>query len=613
MNTKIILIIICLLVGIPRATSQNKVDSLLKTLNQPQADTSKLNIYSQIIKSILYSSPTEARKYANLYLETAKKTKLKKELARGTNFIGMTYHVSGEIDKALNYYIEALKIYEETKDSLYIGISMNNIAACYQFREKPKETIAYYENALNVFRKIKSEQWIANVSYNLSNQLTKQKNFKKAYQNSVLALETFRKLKDKYSEGLVYTQLGTINLDQEIYDIAISYFTKSNQLISLEEDPIAVGINYENLGSAYTALGNYKEAEKNLLRGIDIFKKHQSLEHLTKTLDIAKMLYERWGKFEEAFIYSEEYRKMKDSLFNATKDERLLETIKKYDLDKKEQQISLLQTQNELKDLRIKSANEERLFYSLGILALIIIAGTGFYLYQTKKKSSEELSRKNEIISQALAEKEDLMREIHHRVKNNLQVVSSLLSIQSRHVTDSQVIEAIKEGQNRVKTMGLIHQNLYQDNDLRGVDMKNYVQKLTKNLFSSYNIEPDKIRLKTDIETSNLDVDTVVPLGLIINELVTNSLKYAFTDKTSGEIFVKLHENNEKLILEVGDNGRGLPEGFDIQKLKSMGFQLVQNFVRKLSAEFKIQSENGTKISILIPKTSKTSDFKETT
>lgn len=612
MKLKFIYAIFLLIIGISQTFSQNKVDSLLKVLKNTSADTSKLNIYNQIIKNLLYSAPSEARKYAIIYLETAQKTKIKKEIARGTNFIGMTYHVAGEIDRALNYYIDALKIYEQIKDSLFVGIALNNIAACYQFREKPKETITYYENALNIFRKIKSEQWIANVSYNLSTQFINQKNFKKATQYSNLALYSFRKLKDKYSEGLAYTQLGTINSDQGFYTTSIPYFVKSNQLISLEEDPTAVGINYENLGTAFIFTGKYADAEKTLLLAKDIFKKHESLEHLTKTLKVIKELYHRWGKYEQAFEYSEEFQAMNDSLFNAKKDERLLETIKKYDLDKKEQQISLLQTQNELKDLRIKSANEERLFYSLGILGLIIIAGIGFYLYQTKKKSSEELSRKNEIISQALAEKEDLMREIHHRVKNNLQVVSSLLSIQSRHVSDSQVIEAIKEGQNRVKTMGLIHQNLYQDNDLRGVDMKNYVQKLTKNLFSSYNIEPEKIRLKTDIETSNLDVDTVVPLGLIINELVTNSLKYAFTDKISGEIFVKLHENNEKLILEVGDNGRGLPEGFDIQKLKSMGFQLVQNFVRKLSAELKIQSENGTKISILIPKTSKTADFKET-
>lgn len=612
MKLKFIYAIFLLIIGISQTFSQNKVDSLLKVLKNTPADTSKLNIYNQIIKNLLYSAPSEARKYAIIYLETAQKTKIKKEIARGTNFIGMTYHVAGEIDRALNYYIDALKIYEQIKDSLYAGIMMNNIAACYQFREKPKETIAYYENALNIFRKIKSEQWIANVSYNLSTQFVNQKNFKKATQYSNLALDSFRKLKDKYSEGLAYTQLGIINSDQGFYTTSIPYFVKSNQLISLEEDPTAVGINYENLGSAFIFTGKFADAEKTLLLAKDIFKKHESLEHLTKTLKVIKELYQRWGKYEQAFKYSEEFQAMNDSLFNAKKDERLLETIKKYDLDKKEQQISLLQTQNELKDLRIKNANEERLFYSLGILGLIIIAGIGFYLYQTKKKSSEELSRKNEIISQALAEKEDLMREIHHRVKNNLQVVSSLLSIQSRHVSDSQVIEAIKEGQNRVKTMGLIHQNLYQDNDLRGVDMKNYVQKLTKNLFSSYNIEPEKIRLKTDIETSNLDVDTVVPLGLIINELVTNSLKYAFTNKTSGEIFVKLHENNEKLILEVGDNGRGLPEGFDIQKLKSMGFQLVQNFVRKLSAELKIQNENGTKISILIPKISKTADFKET-
>jgi two-component system, sensor histidine kinase PdtaS len=280
----------------------------------------------------------------------------------------------------------------------------------------------------------------------------------------------------------------------------------------------------------------------------------------------------------------------------------MLDMIKKYDLDKKEQQIKLLNSENELKDLKIKKSDEEKLFYGLGILALTIIAGTGFYLFQLKQKTSEELAKKNEIISQSLEEKEMLMREIHHRVKNNLQVVSSLLSIQSRHVTDSQVIEAIKEGQNRVKTMGLIHQNLYQEDDLRGVNIKNYVTKLTKNLFNSYNIQPEKVQLRTNITVLQLDVDTVVPIGLIINELVTNALKYAFSNEKSGTIEVNLFEENNQMVLQVKDDGIGLPDDFDIEKLNSMGFQLVKNFATKLSAKLNIENQNGAFVELLIPK-----------
>lgn len=155
--------------------AQNKVDSLKQVLAKTKVDSTRLNILSDIIKQSLYSDPTEARKFAQQYLSIAQKNKIMKEIARGTNLIGMTYHVSGDINKALDYYIEALKKYESIKDSLYMGISMNNIGACYQFRKKPKETIEYYENALSIFKKINNKQWIANVSYNLASQYSDQK------------------------------------------------------------------------------------------------------------------------------------------------------------------------------------------------------------------------------------------------------------------------------------------------------------------------------------------------------------------------------------------------------------------------------------------------------
>lgn len=584
--------------------AQTKVDSLKQVLAKTKIDTVRLNILSDIIKQNLYADPTDSRKLAQQYLSIAQKNKLATEIARGTNLIGMTYHVSGEINKALGYYIEALKGYELLKDSLYMGISMNNIAACYQFRKEPKETIEYYEKALNIFQKINNKQWIANVSYNLGNQYANLRNFNKALNISRLALKSFRDLSDKNSEGLAYTQLGSIDMELNKLAEAITYFQQSNQLINLENDPIAVGINYENLGAVYGKIGQYKDGESNLLKAIDIFRKHQSLEHLTKSLAAIKTLYAKWGKFQEAFLYGEEFQKANDSLFNSTKDERMLETIKKYDLEKKEQQINLLNSQNELKDFKIKKSEEEAVFYGLGILGLIILVGIGFYLYQVKKKTSEELSQKNAIITKALHEKEVLMQEIHHRVKNNLQVVSSLLSIQSRHLTDNQAIEAIKEGQNRVKTMGLIHQSLYQENDFRGVNMKNYISKLIKNLFNSYNIQPEKIQLKTEISELNLDIDTVVPLGLIINELVSNALKYAFPDDKKGTILLRANLENERFILQVSDNGIGLPEGFSLEKTNSMGYQLIQSFVSKLSAQLTVSSENGTFIELSIPQKS---------
>lgn len=584
--------------------AQTKVDSLKQVLAKTKIDTIRLNILSDIIKQNLYTDPTDSRKLAQQYLSIAQKNKLATEIARGTNLIGMTYHVSGEINKALGYYIEALKGYELLKDSLYMGISMNNIAACYQFRKEPKETIEYYEKALNIFQKTNNKQWIANVSYNLGNQYANLRNFNKALNISRLALKSFRDLSDKNSEGLAYTQLGSIDMELNKFDEAITYFQQSNQLINLEDDPIAVGINYENLGAVYGKIGQYKDGESNLLKAIDIFRKHQSLEHLTKSLAAIKTLYAKWGKFQEAFLYGEEFQKANDSLFNSTKDERMLETIKKYDLEKKEQQISLLNSQNELKDFKIKKSEEEAVFYGLGILGLAFLGGIGFYLYQVKKKTSEELSQKNAIITEALHEKEVLMQEIHHRVKNNLQVVSSLLSIQSRHLTDNQAIEAIKEGQNRVKTMGLIHQSLYQENDFRGVNMKNYISKLIKNLFNSYNIQPEKIQLKTEISELNLDIDTVVPLGLIINELVSNALKYAFPDDKKGTILLRANLENERFILHVSDNGIGLPEGFSLEKTNSMGYQLIQSFVSKLSAQLMVRSENGTFIELSIPQKS---------
>ena len=204
------------------------------------------------------------------------------------------------------------------------------------------------------------------------------------------------------------------------------------------------------------------------------------------------------------------------------------------------------------------------------------------------------------MIQSSLKEKDTLLREIHHRVKNNLQVISSLLSLQTYKTTDEKAIEALKEGQSRVQSMSLIHQNLYNEDNLTGIEMKPYLEKLIHNLIVTYNISIDKVDFQTQIESLNLDIDTVVPLGLIINELISNALKYAFPNESKGLIHVTLEEKDNLLILIVKDNGVG---GINLNTVNSnggFGFDMIRAFADNLDAEIDIINEGGTCVTLKI-------------
>jgi two-component sensor histidine kinase len=176
--------------------------------------------------------------------------------------------------------------------------------------------------------------------------------------------------------------------------------------------------------------------------------------------------------------------------------------------------------------------------------------------------------------------------------------VSSLLSLQSDYIADEHALQAVKESRNRVQSMSLIHQNLYQENNLTGIDIQDYIGKLCDNLFHSYNIQHNKIKLIKELQPMNLDVDVVVPLGLILNELITNSLKYAFNDGRDGAIKIILKEEDSLLKLGVYDNGTGIQ-----QKPKDeygFGYKMINAFLQKLKGKMNIYAEDGTKVDIEI-------------
>lgn len=213
-----------------------------------------------------------------------------------------------------------------------------------------------------------------------------------------------------------------------------------------------------------------------------------------------------------------------------------------------------------------------------------------------------ERNYSEEKIKASLKEKEILLKEIHHRVKNNLQVVSSLLSIQSSYIKDKKAIEIFRECQLRIKSMGLIHQNLYQTEHLARVNFSHYVEKLLNNLFQSYGVIPGFIKMNINIADIPVDLDSAIPCGLIINELVSNSLKYAFLNNKDGEITINLSilDNNYHLI--ISDNGKGIPDEIDFNHTKTLGLQLVHTLVEQLEGSIELKkNERKTEFVIIFP------------
>ena len=212
-----------------------------------------------------------------------------------------------------------------------------------------------------------------------------------------------------------------------------------------------------------------------------------------------------------------------------------------------------------------------------------------------------ELSGANDRLHQSLQEKVVLLKEIHHRVKNNMQVVSSLLSLQTRDITSPRELEMFVNSQNRIKTMALIHEKLYQSDDLARVDFSDYIPALIASLFETYKISPQDISLQVDVVDVLLDLDQAIPCGLMLNELISNSLKYAFPNGRKGKITVQLGPYKEGTRLVVRDDGVGLPEGFDYRKSKSLGLQLINILSRQLQGGIELRSESGTEFAITFP------------
>lgn len=484
----------------------------------------------------------------------------RKGIAASLKLIGTVYWNQGNYNMALSHNNKALKIYEEINDMKGIANCLNAIGIIYKIKEEYVLALDYYEKALSIRTKIG----------------------------------------DRYGEGRTLGNIANVYVIQGKYNKAIEIYSRSLAIKKEKNDRLGILSGYLNLGDTYIDMKEYSKAEQYLNAALDITNEIGVMHFKKEIYSSFSKLYAEQQNFEKAYYYQKLNTEIRDTLFNADRAKHIAEIQTKYETEKNESRIELLNKENKIKEEQLTKKQFQTNSLIIGVVLVSIFLIILYNKQKIQKRANVQLEAQKTIIEKSNQEKEILLKEIHHRVKNNLQIISSLLNLQSRKVKDPNVSEALKDGRNRIKAMSLIHQKLYMKENYGKVDLKDYLEGVCINLFQSYG-DTDQIDLKCEINSIQLNVDRSVFLGLIVNELVTNALKYAFFQKENGWIKVNLIEKNKNLELTVNDNGIGMPDDFNIKNPEKFGLQLVKTFVQKLNGELNVKVENGTAVHIIFP------------
>jgi len=302
------------------------------------------------------------------------------------------------------------------------------------------------------------------------------------------------------------------------------------------------------------------------------------------------------GDYKNAFKYYNIKNQLNDSLKLANNNKQLNELQVKYNAVKKDNQINQLTVTGEQETRKLT-------LIAAGLGLAVILLALIFVQYLTISKKNKQMALTNKTIKEQSEKLQVLMKELHHRVKNNLQIVSSLLTLQSNRLVDEESRNAIKLGQQRIEAMSLIHRSLYQQENPMLVNMKEYITDLTESIMMSFGIDKDAFDLHLDILVKDLDVDVAMPLGLIINEWVTNAFKHAYkASLAQPALWIRLSlENN--LELQIKDNGPGMPIEMWEKPQRSFGIKLVKVLTKQLRGTAVVENDGGTILTLNIPKT----------
>lgn len=594
----------------------SKIDSLSHLIKENEHDTLKVKALIAL-SEILYISDLdtvinlseEVILICNANLENdliaSERRSFLMAKSAAYNNIGFIYDDKGDVIKALEYYHKSLSIREELDDKKGIAVSLNNIGIIYIKQGEPEQALEYYLKSLKVKQQLEDYKSMATSLNNIAAVYKELGNLEKAIEYYTQSLLIREEIKDEKGIAVTLNNIGTLYKDRGSLDTALNYYSKALDIREKIGDDRGLTNTLSNIGRVAFLKENYLQAEKYGIKALDVANNLGYLERIKDASYLLSEVYEQQENWEKAFEMKSLYILIKDSVKNKKTELELIRQKSKYDLEKVIKEKEILTKENDIKTLlNAKNKTLAIAFILAFILALAII----FFIYRENKKKdliNNLLSKQKEDALKQNDDKIVLLKEIHHRVKNSLQVVSSLIRLQSSEVDDVKVVKMFEETQNRVLSIAKLHEQLYSSENLKEIDIKQHFLPLINDLVEEYKVATT-IDLDLNIAEVKMGAETLVPLGLIINEMISNSLKYAFKDRDTGVI--KIHINYiEKKTYEmiIGDNGIGMSKDFNFENSNSLGTQLIQIFTEQLNGSIERLKEEGTVFRIIFEKQEK--------
>ena len=501
------------------------------------------------------------------------------------HYIGKVYQDRQDFEQAIEYYLKALPIFEEEHTITQIPYLLVSLGSALKETKNYSEALRYYTDAVDYYRNT-NDRWGLNTLYSyMGSAYLEMNNLDSAWSYYSRSLYLSREIHERAAESHALYKLGEILIFRQEYDNALKYLDDALRINSqIENKYELVNILY-NMGNCYQRMGKINRSLELLYQGLHLadsldFKYERMILHK----EISMALIDQ-GAYRKALTHFEIYSALRDSIYQEDAHKNLVEMEQKYQSEKQKSEISQLQVDNMEQETTIRKQKSLRNIFIFGFLFAAI---TGYLFYRSY------LLKKN-----ANKEKEVLLKEIHHRVKNNLQIISSLLNIQSEYVTDNKIAGAVLESQSRVQAMALIHQMLYQEENLTRINFSSYLKQLTATLASIFQKSNSEVEVAVDAPDCRFNIETSIPLGLIVTELVSNAYKYAFDHNGKGKIDIALHPlADRRHSLTIKDNGKGLPEDTDILNSNSMGLKLANILTGQLNGELHYEFDHGAVFNI---------------
>lgn len=499
--------------------------------------------------------------------------------------------IKGNSAVATSYFHKAIRLFESEKDEENLSYCYSQLGVCYFSQYQYENADFYYRKAIELCKKNNLEIDLADVLVNQGITFTYQHKPKAAETNFLKAIEIYKR-KD-YPEGLgaAYNSLAKIYYDERDLHKAIAYFEKSAANFKEYRSDFNLISSYNGTANCYIDLKDYRKAQEYALKSLQLSRQTGAMEREVFVHETLSRIYFALGDYKKAYESLNAYTVLSDTIFTQEKSDALAE----------------MQALYEVKELKLKQQAEEKSYQWKMVILLVIIfivlvvSVLLYFLFRNKKRINVLLEQKYVMTQANLEQKEFMMAEVHHRVKNNLQIISAILDLQSRELKDPESIQLIDASMNRINAISMIHQKLYQSENIRAVQIGPYLAELVNDLITHFKREVNKeIYLNSECDNLNLDIETALPIGLIVAELVMNSCKYAFDKQENPQISLSLKMQDEKLVLIVADNGNGKSK---MNEGTHFGAKLIRSMARKLKAELsETSSERGLRTELVITK-----------